>query len=63
MENKAIMTKREAENKLKNLYDQLELIQEYEQEFLRIEGVSGLRKRVDDILDEINFLSKFLNLK
>ncbi len=57
------MTKREARNRLKSLYDQLELIREYEQQFLEIEGVSGLRKRVDEILDEINSLSKFLNLK
>jgi hypothetical protein len=57
------MTKREARNRLKNLYEQLELIHEYEQEFLQIEGTRGLRKRIDAILDEINFLSKFLNLK
>jgi hypothetical protein len=61
--NKTIITKREAKNRLKNLYEQLELIHEYEKEFLQIEGTRGLRKRIDEILDEINFLSKFLNLK
>lgn len=55
------MTKREAENKLKNLYDQLRLIHKYEQEFLNIEGVRGLEERIDRILDEINRFSKFLN--
>ncbi len=57
------MTKKEAEDRLQNLYDQLELIHEYEHEFLRIDGIRGLERRVDAILDEINRLSKFLNLK
>jgi uncharacterized small protein (DUF1192 family) len=57
------MTRKEAENRLQNLYDQLELIHEYEREFLQIDGVRGLERRVDAILDEINRLSKFLNLK
>ena len=57
------MTRKEAENRLQNLYDQLELIHEYEREFLQIDGVRGLERRVDAILDEVNRLSKFLNLK
>jgi hypothetical protein len=57
------MTIKEAENRLRNLYDQLELIHQYKQGFIEIEGVRGVERRVDTILDEINFLTKFLNLK
>ena len=57
------MTRKEAENRLQNLYDQLELIHEYEREFLQIDGVRGLERRVDAILDEINRLSKFLKFE
>ena len=57
------MTEREAKNRIRNLYDQLELIHQYKKEFIEIEGVRGVERRIDDILDEINFLSKFLNLK
>jgi hypothetical protein len=57
------MTIREAKNRLQNLYDQLELIHQYKQEFIEIEGVRGVERRIDVILDEINFLTKFLNLK
>jgi hypothetical protein len=57
------MTIKEAENRLRNLYDQLALIHEYESEFRRIEGTRALEKRIDAILEGINYLSKFLNLK
>ena len=57
------MTEREIENKLKSLFDQLRLIDKYEEDFLRVEGRRGLQKRIDAILDEINRFTNLKNLK
>jgi hypothetical protein len=54
------MTNREIKNLLKMLYDQLEMIRAYEQEFMDKEGKRRLDERIDGILDRINYLTKLL---
>ena len=52
------MTIRDIELRLKMLKDQLKLIDNFEDEFLEIDGIRGLEKRRDNILDEINYLNR-----
>jgi uncharacterized protein YyaL (SSP411 family) len=54
------MTNREIKNLLKMLYDQLEMIRAYEQEFMDKEGKRRVNERIDGILDRINYLTKLL---
>ncbi len=60
---KPIMTIRDIELRLKMLRDQLKLIDDFEDEFLNIDGKRGLEKRRDAILDEINYLNKLKKKK
>ena len=55
-----MMSKRNILLRLKSLSDQLQLIHQYEDSFLRIEGRRGLENRIDAILDEMNELNKQL---
>lgn len=55
-----MMSKRNILLRLKTLSDQLQLIHQYKDEFLRIEGRRGLENRIDAILDEMNELNKQL---
>jgi hypothetical protein len=54
------MSKKDILQRLKSLSDQLKLIHQYRDEFLKIEGRRGLEKRIDLILDEMNELNKQL---
>jgi hypothetical protein len=54
------MNKKDILQRLKSLSDQLKLIHQYRDEFLKIEGRRGLEKRIDLILDEMNELNKQL---
>jgi hypothetical protein len=51
------MSKKDILKRLKVLSDQLELIHQYEKDFLKIEGREN---RIDAILDEMNELNKQL---
>lgn len=62
-ENKSLMTIRDIELRLKMLKDQLKLIDDFEDEFLEIDGIRGLEKRRDNILDEINYLNRLKKKK
>ena len=55
------MNKKDILLRLKSLSDQLQLLHQYRDEFLRIEGRRGLERRIDSILDEMNELNKQLN--
>ena len=57
------MTKREITNLLKLLDDQLRTIREFENEFVEKEGKKLLEKRIDRILDRINYLKQLLKNK
>ena len=57
------MTKREITNLLKLLDDQLRTIREFENEFVEKEGKKLLEKRIDSILDRINYLKQLLKNK
>ena len=57
------MTIRDIELRLKMLKDQLKLIDNFEDEFLEIDGIRGLEKRRDNILDEINYLNRLKKKK
>lgn len=57
------MTTRDIELRLKMLKDQLKLIDNFEEEFLSIDGKRGLEKHRDAILDEINYLNKLKKKK
>ena len=57
------MTIRDIELRLKMLKDQLTLIDDFEDEFLEIDGKRGLEKRRDAILDKINYLNKLKKKK
>ncbi len=57
------MTIRDIELRLKMLKDQLKLIDDFEDEFLEIDGIRGLEKRRDNILDEINYLNRLKKKK
>jgi hypothetical protein len=57
------MTIRDIELRLKMLKDQLKLIDDFEDEFLSIDGIRGLEKRRDNILDEINYLNRLKKKK
>jgi hypothetical protein len=48
------MSERDILNRISLLYQQLELINLYEEEFLEILGKEGYFKKINDILDEIN---------
>jgi hypothetical protein len=54
------MSKKDILQRLKSLSDQLILIHQYRDEFLKIEGRRGLENRIDSILDEMNELNKQL---
>ncbi len=54
------MNKKDILKRLKVLSDQLELIHQYQKDFLKIEGRRGLENRIDAILDEMNELNKQL---
>lgn len=60
---KSLMTIRDIELRLKMLKDQLKLIDDFEDEFLEIDGIRGLEKRRDNILDEINYLNRLKKKK
>lgn len=54
------MTKREINLLIANSFQQLRLINEALEEFEEIEGKRGVQKRIDFILDEINYHKKLL---
>ena len=54
------MTLREGKLLLINRLQQLELINQYEDEFIEKEGKRGVEQRIDHILDDINFLREFI---
>jgi hypothetical protein len=54
------MTERDYELRLKVLFSQLRLIDKYEEEFIEKEGSRGLAAHRDEILDEINFITRAL---
>ena len=54
------MTRRDAYNRLRILYQQLEIMDAYPESFLEILGTKGFQERIDEILDEIIFLKKWI---
>lgn len=54
------MTERDLLNRKKFLFDYLELIHLYPDEFEKKHGEIGLRKEIDRILDEINIVERKL---
>lgn len=54
------MTDRQAELLLLNRFQQLEIIQQELDEFEERDGKKGVEQRIDDILDEIIYLQKFI---
>ena len=55
------MRKRDIQNRIRILYQQLHLINRYPEGFLKSLGKKGLEKFTDTILDEINKLRILLN--
>lgn len=54
------MTKKQLKNRLKNLFQQLELINKYPDSFLENIGKRGMENAIDNILDEINEINNAL---
>lgn len=54
------MTKRQLKNRLKVLFQQLELMNRYPESFLENIGKRGIENTIDDILDEINEINRAL---
>jgi hypothetical protein len=58
--NKPAMTEKEIRQRLAILNQQLDIINLYPEDFIKIEGVKGLEERINRILDEKNYLNKRL---
>ena len=55
------MTKREIQNLLKIKFQQLQIINENRKEFEERDGRRGFEDRINQILDDINYLNSLLD--